>query len=86
LRALLGGAAVAGVASRGAATLSRLIPKSARRMAGGLAQQARSRLEDSGVDPWALLGFNPIEIWLDLRKMFMPRATPARPTGRPRRR
>ncbi len=70
LTALLSGAAVAGVATRSAKTLSRFIPKSAKRMAEDMAKQAQGRLKDSGIDPWKLLGFNPIEVWLDLRKMF----------------
>lgn len=70
LRALLGGAVLAGSASRGAAALSRFVPPSARRLAADVARQAQDRIKDAGFDPWATLGFNPVELWLDLRRLF----------------
>jgi hypothetical protein len=73
LSALLGGAAVAGAATRGAKSLSRLVPRSARRMAQSMAKQAGDRLKDAGLDPWEMLGFNPIEVFHELRAMFITR-------------
>jgi hypothetical protein len=78
LSALLGGAAVAATGARAARGVSKLIPKSARKLMGDVARQAGRQLEQSGLDPWELLGFNPIETWLELRKLFLRTArTPA---------
>ncbi len=74
LSALLGGAAIAGAATRGARSFSKLIPKAARKRMAGLAKQAQDQIKATGFDPWELLGFNPIQIWLDLRKMFLKRS------------
>jgi hypothetical protein len=73
LTTVLGGAAVAGVATRSAKTLSRFVPKGARRLAEGMARQAQDQLKKSGFDPWAALGFNPIELWLEIRKLVLRR-------------
>jgi len=73
LSALLGGAAVAGVATRGAKGMARLMPKGARDMVKGMAKQAQKSARDAGFDPWRVLGFNPIELWLDLRKLLLER-------------
>jgi hypothetical protein len=73
LRALVGGAAVAAAATTGARALARFIPESARRAAQDLARGARERLEDSALSPFALLGFDPIELWRDLRTYYRVR-------------
>jgi hypothetical protein len=75
LLGLLSGAAVAAFASRGAMVLAKLLPESARKRAGALAQSAQGALRDSGAHPFALLGFDPIELWLRLRHFYRrPRA------------
>lgn len=72
LRALLGGAAVAGAATRSAQAISRLLPAAARRAARDVARTAQSALEDSRYSPWALLGFDPISLWLEARRLLFP--------------
>jgi len=79
LLGLLGGATVAAMAARSAVALSRLLPPGARRMASDLGHQAREAIRDAGAGPFALLGFDPIELWLSLRHHYR---TPAkRPPG-----
>jgi hypothetical protein len=73
LRALVGGAAVAAAATSGARTLARFIPAPARRAAHDLAAAARERLEDSALSPLALLGFDPLELWRDVRRYYRRR-------------
>ncbi|HEY1554618.1 MAG TPA: hypothetical protein VGF94_07255 [Kofleriaceae bacterium] len=58
LYGLLGGAAVAAVAGRAAKGLAQMLPQSARDRASALAQRAKD-----AIDPFALLGFDPIELW-----------------------
>lgn len=70
LLGLLGGATMAAFASRGAKVLARMLPHQARKMASGLAQTAQSVMRDSGAHPFALLGFDPIELWLELRHLY----------------
>lgn len=70
LLGLLGGATVAAVATRGARALGRYVPEGARRMARDLATSAGTALRDSGADPFALLGFDPIELWRELRHFY----------------
>lgn len=75
LLGLLSGAAVAAFASRGAMALAKLLPESARKRAGALANTAQGALRDSGASPFALLGFDPIELWLRVRHFYKrPRA------------
>lgn len=75
LLGLLGGATVAAVATRGARALSSLLPEQARQLAGRLAKEARAAANASGANPWALLGFDPIELWLNVRHLYRePRA------------
>ncbi len=70
LLGLLGGATVAAVAVRSASALSRFLPPGARRMASDLASSAQEALRDAGGGPFALLGFDPIELWLTLRTFY----------------
>ena len=70
LLGLLGGATMAAFASRGARALASMLPASARRMASDLAQSAQSAMRDSGAHPFALLGFDPIELWLNVRHFY----------------
>jgi hypothetical protein len=73
LLGLLGGATVAAFASRGAKALASMLPASARRMASDLAQSAQSAMRESGAHPFALLGFDPIELWLNVRHFYRRR-------------
>lgn len=70
LLGLLGGATVAAVATRGARALGRYVPEQARRMARDLASSAGTALRDSGADPFAFLGFDPIELWREVRHFY----------------
>ena len=79
LRGLLGGAQLAAFATRSARNLARLVPSSARRKAAGLAQSAQERLKSSGAHPFALLGFDPIELWHRVRAHYGPRSGSTRP-------
>ena len=74
---LIGGATVAAVAQRGASALASLLPAAARERAAGLASRARTAMKDAGASPFALLGFDPIELWLAVRQYYRPR--PSRP-------
>ena len=79
LRGLLGGAQIAAFATRSARNLARLVPSSARRRAAGLAQSAQERLKSSGAHPFALLGFDPIDLWHRIRAHYGPRSGSTRP-------
>jgi hypothetical protein len=70
LLGLIGGAAVAAVATRSARSVARFLPKSARRIAGDLAGAAQERIKGSAADPFALLGFDPIELIGQLRSYY----------------
>lgn len=72
LLGLLGGATVAAVAQRGAMALASLLPQGARDRAADLADRARTAFKESGASPFALLGFDPIELWLTLRHYYRP--------------
>jgi hypothetical protein len=73
LRGLLGGAQLAALATRSARNLARFVPSSARRRAADLAQSAQERLKSTGAHPFALLGFDPIELWHQVRAYYRPR-------------
>jgi hypothetical protein len=73
LRGLLGGAQLAALASRSARNLARFVPSAARRRAADLAQSAQERLKSTGAHPFALLGFDPIELWHQVRAYYRPR-------------
>lgn len=70
LLGLLGGATMAAMASRGARALAAFLPSSARERAGELAQRAQSAMRDSGAHPFALLGFDPLELWASLKRFY----------------
>jgi hypothetical protein len=70
LLGLLGGATVAVLAGRGAKTLAKFLPPGARKLAAEFAQQAQGAVRDSPASPFALLGFDPIELWLSLRRYY----------------
>jgi hypothetical protein len=70
LLGLLGGATVAAFASRGARALASMLPASARERAGELAQRAQTAMRESGAHPFALLGFDPIELWDSVKHFY----------------
>jgi hypothetical protein len=70
LLGLLGGAAVAAVAGRAASAFASLLPQGARDAAKGIAGRARDAIKDSGAHPFALLGFDPIELWAQLKHHY----------------
>lgn len=65
LLGLLSGAAVAAMAGRAASVALRMLPPAARERAQALADRARE-----AVNPFALLGFDPIELWAQLRHHY----------------
>lgn len=67
LLGLLGGAAVAAVAGRAAKGLAQMLPQAARDRASALAQRAKD-----AIDPFAMLGFDPIELWQRLKHHYRP--------------
>lgn len=73
LRGLLGGAQLAVFAGGAARSLARLVPARARQAGLDLAQSAQDRLKQSGAHPFALLGFDPLELWRDVRAYYQPR-------------
>ena len=73
LQGLLGGAAVAAIAQQSARRVARFLPEGARSMAAGLAGVAQDRLKESAANPFALLGFDPIELLQTLRGFYAPR-------------
>jgi hypothetical protein len=84
LLGLLGGATVAAMATRGAKMLAGFLPPNARKMATDMAKSARGAAKSAGADPWAILGFDPVELWLELRHLYRapPAATtPSEPTS-----
>jgi hypothetical protein len=70
LLGLLGGAAVAAVAGRAASALAQMLPQGARDRASAIAQMARGAMKDSGAHPFALLGFDPLELWARLQHFY----------------
>lgn len=72
LLGLLGGAAVAAMAGRAASALAGMLPPSTRERASALASRARDAIKDSGAHPFALLGFDPLELWSRLRHFYQP--------------
>lgn len=67
LLGLLGGAAVAAVAGRAASALASMLPQATRERASAFAARA-----SSAVNPFAPLGFDPIELWNQLRRHYRP--------------
>jgi hypothetical protein len=72
LLGLLGGAAVAALAGRAATALAGMLPQSTRERASALASRARDAIKDSGAHPFALLGFDPLELWARLKHYYQP--------------
>ncbi len=70
LTGLVGAAAAAAVAARGARALARFVPPGAKKAASDLAQSAQDRLRDAGSNPFAAMGFDPIETWLRLKEYY----------------
>jgi hypothetical protein len=72
LLGLLGGAAVAAMAGRAASALASMLPQGARDRGRAVAQRAKDALKDSGAHPFALLGFDPIELWSRVKHFYRP--------------
>ncbi|MEO6777007.1 MAG: hypothetical protein ABI467_29015 [Kofleriaceae bacterium] len=72
LLGLLGGAAVAAMAGRAASALAAMLPQATRDRASALAQRAQAVMKESGAHPFALLGFDPIELWHRLKHHYRP--------------
>lgn len=72
LLGLLGGATVAAMAGRAASALAGMLPQGARDRASALASRARDAMKESGAHPFALLGFDPLELWSRLKHHYRP--------------
>jgi hypothetical protein len=70
LTGLVGATAAAAAAARGARALARFVPPGAKKFASDFAQSAQDRLRDAGANPFAALGFDPIETWLRLKEYY----------------
>ena len=70
LLGLLGGAAVAAMAGRAASALASMMPKAARERGRAIADRAKDALKESGAHPFALLGFDPIELWSRVKHFY----------------
>ena len=70
LLGLLGGAAVAAMAGRAGRALASMLPQSTRDVASALAHKAQDAMKASGAHPFALLGFDPIELWSRLKHHY----------------
>ncbi len=72
LLGLLGGAAVAAMAGRAGRALAAMLPQSTRDRASALVNRAQGAMKESGAHPFALLGFDPIELWSRLKHHYRP--------------
>jgi hypothetical protein len=70
LLGLLGGAAVAAMAGRAASALAAMLPQATRDRASAIAARAQSAMKESGAHPFALLGFDPLELWARLKHYY----------------
>ncbi len=70
LLGLLGGAAVAAMAGRAASALASMLPQGARDRASAMANRAKDAMKESGASPFALLGFDPLELWSRLKHYY----------------
>jgi hypothetical protein len=70
LLGLLGGAAVAAMAGRAGRALAAMLPQATRDRASALAHRAQDAMKASGAHPFALLGFDPIELWQRLKHHY----------------
>jgi hypothetical protein len=69
---LLGGAAVAAMAGRAGRAIAAMLPQSTRDRASALVTRAGDAMKESGAHPFALLGFDPIELWSRLKHHYRP--------------
>lgn len=72
LLGLLGGAAVAAMAGRAGRALASMLPQSTRDIASALKNRAQTAMKESGAHPFAMLGFDPIELWARLKHHYRP--------------
>jgi hypothetical protein len=70
LYGLLGGATALAMASRGARALASMLPAAARTRAADLAARAGDAFKSSGAHPFALLGFDPIALWAQVKHFY----------------
>lgn len=70
LLGLLGGAAVAAIAGRAATAIANMLPLATRDRASAIATRARDVMKESGAHPFALLGFDPLELWSRLKHYY----------------
>lgn len=70
LLGLLGGAAVAAMAGRAGRALAAMLPEGTRQRAKGLVNRAQDAMKESGAHPFALLGFDPLELWSRLKHYY----------------
>lgn len=70
LLGLLGGAAVAAMAGRAASAIASMLPQGVRDRGTALANRARDAFKESGAHPFALLGFDPLELWARLKHFY----------------
>ena len=70
LLGLLGGAAVAAMAGRAATAIAAMLPAATRERATAFAHRAQNAMKESGAHPFALLGFDPIELWARLKHHY----------------
>lgn len=72
LLGLLGGAAVAAIAGRAGRAFASMLPQSTRDIASALKNRAQTAMKESGAHPFALLGFDPLELWARLKHHYRP--------------
>lgn len=72
LLGLLGGATALAMAGRAAQAIAQMLPQGARDRASAIATMARDAMKESGAHPFALLGFDPLELWARLRHFYRP--------------
>lgn len=70
LLGLLGGAAMAAMAGRAASAIAQMLPQGARDRASALASMARDAMKETGAHPFAMLGFDPLELWARLQHFY----------------
>jgi len=78
LLGLLGGAAVAAIAGRAASMLASMLPQRTRDRASALRARAETALKESGAHPFALLGFDPLALWAELKRYYRDDARSAK--------
>jgi len=60
------------MAGRAATAIASMLPPATRECASALASRAREVIKESGASPFALLGFDPIELWSQLKHHYRP--------------